>query len=64
VVQAVVNVNGTAYCTLTFAAGTIVSNSVSGLTLPALTSGAQITLSLVSVGQSIPGSDLTVLIRL
>jgi hypothetical protein len=63
-VQAQVNVNGTAYCTLTFAAGTIVSNSVGGLTLPPLISGEKVTLSVVSVGQSIPGSDLTVLIRL
>jgi hypothetical protein len=63
-VQVQVNVNGTLYCTLTFATGTIVSNSVGGLTLPPLTSGAQVTLSVVSVGQTIPGSDLTVLIRL
>jgi hypothetical protein len=63
-VQVQVKVNGTAYCTLTFAAGAIVSNSVSGLALAPLTSGAKITLAVLSVGQNIPGTDLTVLIRL
>jgi hypothetical protein len=63
-VQVQLNVDGTAYCALTFAAGTITSNSVDGLTLAPLTSGAKITLSVLSVGKSIPGNDLTVLIRL
>jgi hypothetical protein len=63
-VQLQLNVDGAAYCVLTFAPGTIVSNSADGLTLPPLTSKAKITLSVLSVGQNNPGADLTVLIRL
>jgi hypothetical protein len=37
---------------------------VNGNTLRPLPSGAQVTLSVVSVGQTVPGSDLTVIIRL
>ena len=58
------NVNGTAYCTLAFTPGMIVSNSVAGTTLPPLTVGAQLTLSVLSVGTTYPGADLTVLVRL
>ena len=57
-------VDGTDYCTLTFAAGQFVSSSVDGLSLPPLASGAKITLGVVQVGHSYPGADLTVLIRL
>jgi hypothetical protein len=63
-VQVQLNVNGASYCTLSFAAGMIVSNSVSGLTLPPLVSGAKLTLSVLSAGQVNPGADLTVLVRL
>jgi hypothetical protein len=63
-VEAQLNVNGGAYCTLSFAAGMIVSNSVSGLTLPPLVSGSKVTVSVLSVGQVNPGADLTVLVRL
>lgn len=63
-VQLQVNVDGAAYCGLTFAPGAIVSNTVDGLTLPPLRSGSKITLAVLSVGQAVPGSDLTVLIRL
>lgn len=59
-----VNVDSTAYCALTFAAGAISSNSANGLTLPPLAIGAKISLAVVSVGTTIPGADLTVLIRL
>jgi hypothetical protein len=58
------NVNGTSYCQLTFAAWATVSNTVDGNTLPPLPSGAQVTLSVLSVGSTVPGSDLTVTIRL
>ena len=63
-VQFQVNVNGTAYCQCTFQPGMIVSNSVSGFGLPPLPQQAQITLSVLSVGQTYPGADLTVVIRL
>jgi hypothetical protein len=63
-VQFQVNVNGAAYCQCTFPPGMIVSNSVSGFGLPPLPQQAQITLSVLSVGQTYPGADLTVVIRL
>jgi hypothetical protein len=63
-VQLQLNVNGTLYCQLTIPPGLLVSNSVDGSILSPLASGAQITLSIVSVGQTYPGADLTVLIRL
>jgi hypothetical protein len=63
-VQLQLNVNGTAYCQLTFAAGATLSSTVNGNTLPALASGAQVTLSVLTVGQVYPGADLTVLVRL
>ena len=63
-VQLTVNRNGAQYCDLTFAAGATVSNTVSGATLSPLTGGDQIGLSILSVGQTLPGADLTVIIRL
>jgi hypothetical protein len=63
-VQLQVNVNGVSYCQLTIPIGLLVSNSVDGATLPPLVSGAQITLAVLAVGQTLPGADLTVLIRL
>ncbi|HWB86038.1 MAG TPA: phage tail protein [Bryobacteraceae bacterium] len=63
-VQLQLNVNGSVYCQLTFGAGALVSNTVNGMTLPPLTASAQVTLAVTSVGQTNPGADLTVLIRL
>jgi len=63
-VQLQVNVNGASYCQLTIPIGLLVSNSIDGSTLPPLASGTQITLSVLAVGQTLPGADLTVLIRL
>jgi hypothetical protein len=63
-VQLQLNVNGAAYCQLTFATGALLSSTVDGQTLPPLASGAQVTLSVLSVGQVYPGADLTVLVRL
>lgn len=63
-VQLQVNVNGASYCQLTIPIGLLVSNSIDGATLPPLASGAQITLSILAVGQTLPGADLTVLVRL
>jgi len=59
-----VNLNGTLYCALTFAREAIVSNSVNGNTLPPLAAGAQLTVAVTAVGQTNPGANLTVLIRL
>lgn len=63
-VQVQVIVNGSTYCTLTFASGAITSNSILGGTLPPLAAMAQITAAVLSVGQNLPGADLTVIIRL
>jgi hypothetical protein len=58
------NMNDTAYCTLTFPAGGTVSTAVNGNSLPPLPTGARLTLSVLAVGAVQPGADLTVLIRL
>jgi hypothetical protein len=63
-VQVQVNVNGALYCTLTFAPGTIASNSIFGSTLRPLQVMDQVTVAVLSVGQVYPGANLTVLIRL
>jgi hypothetical protein len=63
-VQIRINVNGAAYCSLSFSPGQVVSDSVDGSTLPPLIADQQVTLSIISVGQTYPGSDLTLLIRL
>jgi hypothetical protein len=63
-VQVQVNVTNVVYCTLTFAPGTITSNSILGSTLPPLPAMAQLTAGVLSVGQTYPGADLTVIIRL
>jgi len=58
------NVNGSAYCTLTFDPFSAVSKGIDGSTLPPLAQSSQVTLSIMSVGHSSPGADLTVLIAL
>jgi hypothetical protein len=63
-VQLQLNVNGAAYCELTFAAGAILSNSVDGFGRPPLEANSHLTLSILSVGQTYPGADLTVVMRL
>ena len=63
-IEIAVNVNGTPYCRLSFAANTIVSNSVDGATLTPLKANSQVNISILSVGQTCPGADLTVVIRL
>jgi hypothetical protein len=64
VVQVQVNVNGALYCALTFQPGATLSSSVNGNILPPLTMGAQVTAAVTAVGQTYPGANLTVLIRL
>ena len=61
------NQNGALYCTLTIPVGATISNVVNGFTLPPLQTQANITLDITSVSQTsstLPGSDLTVVIRL
>jgi hypothetical protein len=59
-----VNVNGTLYCPLRFDPWAKTLIPVDGNSLPPLPAGAQVTLSVLSVGSTVPGSDLTVTIRL
>ena len=58
------NLDGAAWCTLTVAAGAITSAAVTGNGLGPLTAGAKLTLSVLTVGQTYPGADLTVVVRL
>jgi hypothetical protein len=58
------SVNGAAWCMVTFVTGQTISNATDGSHLPALEQGARVTLSVVTVGQTLPGADLTVIIRL
>ena len=62
-VQVRVNVNGVPYCVLSVPAGMIVSNSVDGFGLPPLEPGALLTVSILSVGKTYPGADLTVFVQ-
>jgi hypothetical protein len=57
----------TVYCTLTIADGTTVSASVNGFGLPALVANSQMSLDILTVpgaADTLPGRDLTVIIRL
>ncbi len=65
IVIAQLYVDGTAYgVPLSIPIGAPISNTIDGNTLPPLAAGAKITLAVTQVGQSLPGADLTVLIRL
>jgi hypothetical protein len=55
--------NGSPYCTLTIPAGSTVSPSVDGFGMPLLAQ-AQLSIAITAVGQTSPGSDLTVILRL
>ncbi|MBK9170646.1 MAG: hypothetical protein IPM24_24725 [Bryobacterales bacterium] len=63
-VQIRIRQNGVIYCTLEIAPGLTISNSVPGRDLPPLEGGARVSIDIAGVGQSAPGSDLTVVIRL
>ncbi|MDA1312496.1 MAG: hypothetical protein O2968_04085 [Acidobacteria bacterium] len=58
-----INQDGSPLTTLTVAAGQTNSNVVNGAELPVLQSLANLTLDIVAVGTTFPGSDLTVTIR-
>lgn len=67
VVTLVVRQDSATYCTLTIADGDLVSNTVTGLGMPALGMGAQVHLDVINVpgaANTLPGRDLTVTIRL
>jgi len=58
------NQNGTLYCTLSIPATALISPSQNGLLLAPLLTGSRVTLDITQVGETNPGSDLTVIIRL
>ena len=62
-IQIVLSQNGSPYCTLTIPAGATVSPSVDGFGMPVLAQ-AQLSIAITAVGQTSPGSDLTVILRL
>jgi hypothetical protein len=62
-IQITLSQNGSPYCTLSIPAGAIISPSVDGFGMPLLAQ-AQLSLAITAVGQTSPGSDLTVILRL
>ena len=58
------NLNSQPYATIQFDPGAITSYVVSGFGLPSFTAGDQLSLDVTGVGTTIPGNDLTVIIRL
>jgi hypothetical protein len=64
VVSLRVDVDGSPYCALSIPTGTTTSTAVDGSALGPLAAGAKVTLAVLSVGQTYPGANLTVLIRL
>jgi hypothetical protein len=59
-----VDVDGVEYCVLSIPAGMTTSAAVDGVATGPLTAGAKLTLTVMAVGQTYPGANLTVLIRL
>jgi hypothetical protein len=64
VVSLRVDVNGSPYCTLWIPTGATTSAAADGNVTGPLAAGAKVTLAVLSVGQTYPGANLTVLIRL
>jgi len=59
-----INRNGASYVTLQIPAGAAISNVFGGFGLPALRAGDLLSLNITGVGTTVPGSDLTVVMRL
>ncbi len=62
--QLELNVNGSLLCALIIPSGTEVSNGVRGADFPALRRGDRLSVSVQSIGSVLPGSDLTVVVRI
>lgn len=62
-IRIVLSQNGSPYCTLTIPDGATASPSVNGFGAPLLAQ-AQLSVAITAVGQTSPGSDLTVILRL
>ena len=63
VVQIALSQNGSPYCTLTIPDGSTISQDVDGFGMPLLAQ-AQLSIAITEVGQTSPGSDLTVILRM
>ncbi len=63
-VRLMLNLNGIPYCEIVVPSGLTRSYGVDGNTLAPLLSGSELSLSILQVGLTTPGADLTVLIRL
>ena len=59
-----INRNGAAYATVQIPDGATISNVQGGFGLPALRAGDLLFLSITAVGTTVPGSDLTLVMRL
>lgn len=63
-INLLINRNGASYGVLQIATGATTSNVAAGFGLPALRAGDQLSLNITGVGTTVPGSDLTVILRL
>ena len=63
-VQVRINLNLSILCTLDFTPGSIASNGVRGTDLPVLRQGDRLSIDVTSIGSILPGSDLTVIIKI
>jgi hypothetical protein len=59
-----INRNGASYATVQIPAGATISNVLGGFGLPALRADDLLSLNVTGVGTTVPGSDLTLVIRL
>ncbi len=59
-----INRNGASYASVEFAPGSTVSDIVGGFGMPALRAGDLLSLNISGVGTIVPGSDLTLIMRL
>ena len=59
-----INRNGVFYATVQIPAGAAISNVQDGFGLPALRAGDLLSLNISGVGTTVPGSDLTIIMRL
>ncbi len=59
-----INRNGASYATVQIPAGATISNVQGGFGLPALRAGDLLSLNITGVGTTVPGSDLTLVMRL
>ena len=63
-VEIVVRVNSVELCRLSFVPGSTVSEGVQGSGLPALREGDRLAIDIVGVGATLPGSDLTMVVKI